>query len=561
MTKGQLLRWRQGWHGRLTPPDWDPPGRDGMLQPASRRAVMPTMDQTVCTGPSLDAEYDLTTSCLGKYARPSSVPRLHSACRDSRRLANGYGRAPQPPPSRAHAHFRRLCVYAIAALVRRGAFSKVYVVIHRGTGEKRAVKRIEKRLMGTSTKGSRAIDLSPVETEIALQKECCVNTDNIVKIFDVFDSGNTVDIVLESMLKDDLFDAIEKVYYPEEGEIQHHECRYTELEASKIARQLISAVNACHEHNVCHRDLKPENILVHEYHPLCPVVKLCDFGLAARCAEGDQLTDACGTPEYVAPEVIAKLGYDLSADVWSIGVIVFILLCGEQPFHSNLEGRGATTEVLEQVSSFTSIEDKCTVGDWAIISDDAKSLLQNHLLVRDPSKRMTAHDLLEHQWVCGQAAPTKAIPSALALHHKRWLRRKFRVAIYTLVATNRIRSLVRSLKVAKLDSEGSFSLGQGGALDAVSAYEKLLREFVENDQDGTSMLDSNTFVRVLKSNSVGVGKETEHFTIFADAFTGGSMKRANYRDYCIGLMWRWHGPLDEKLKCAPLLCSKLRLRS
>eukprot|EP01051_Picozoa_sp_SAG22_P015580 SAG22_NODE_2055_length_3069_cov_2.983502_3_plen_283_part_00 len=161
-----------------------------------------------------------------------------------------------------------------------GAFSTVYLVKDRQTGEKKAVKRIAKNLMMTKKNGVRVCDLTPIEEEVMLQRECCANSKNIVQVFDVFDSGQTVDIVLEPMLKEDLFDAIEKVYYPENGEMG--ECRYSENEASKIARQVVSAVWACHSHNVCHRDLKPENILVHEYHPLGPIVKLCDFGLATK---------------------------------------------------------------------------------------------------------------------------------------------------------------------------------------------------------------------------------------------------------------------------------------
>jgi len=458
---------------------------------------LPAMNPAVCTGSSLTESYDVTPDSLGS-----------------------------------------------------GAFSEVFVVIHKATGEKRAVKRIDKTLMSTTTKKGRVIDLSPVETEIALQKECCAETDNIVKIFDIFDSVKTVDIVLEPMLKEDLFDAIENVYYPEDGEAADPaDCRYTELEASKIARQLISAVHACHQHDVCHRDLKPENILVHEYHPLCPVVKLCDFGLAARCAAGDQLTEACGTPEYVAPEVILKGGYDVAADIWSIGVILFILLCGEQPFHSDMDGQAATKDVLEQVKMFRTIASKFDPRNggemWTEMSQDVKDLLQNFLLVRDPSKRMTAAQLLEHPWVMGEVAPTKAIPQALALHHKRWLRRKFRVAIFTLVATNRIRSLVRSLKVAKLVDEGNFGPAVVGK---ETIYTKLLADFMAADEVGDSMVDEKQFVGVLQGSGIAPGQELAHFQVFADAFSDQQKKHVNYRDYCIGLVWRCQSSQRTKLQ-------------
>lgn len=324
-----------------------------------------------------------------------------------------------------------------------GAFSTVYLVKDRETGQKKAVKRIAKRLMQTKRDGVRVIDLSPIEEEVKLQRECCATSKNIVQVFNVFDSGQTVDIVLEPMLKEDLFDAIEKVYYPEAGDMG--ECKYSEAEASKIARQLVSAVWACHKHSVCHRDLKPENILVHEYHPLGPIVKLCDFGLATKLESGQFLTEACGTPEYVAPEVVSKKvqnlpSYDFAADVWSIGVILFVLLSGEQPFRSDSGDGNATREVLDKVRGHRSLsrifnqpDDSYGANIWKDMSDDVKQLLDKQLLNRDPDKRLTAKDLYQHPWITGELASTKAIPNSLMPLHKAWLKRKFRVAIFAMM--------------------------------------------------------------------------------------------------------------------------------
>ena len=99
----------------------------------------------------------------------------------------------------------------------------------KATGEKRAVKRIAKKMMATTLPGTnkKIIDLKPIEMEVELQRECCANAENIVKIFDVFDSGPIVDIVLEPMKKDDLFDAIETVYYPDDADFNMADCRCT----------------------------------------------------------------------------------------------------------------------------------------------------------------------------------------------------------------------------------------------------------------------------------------------------------------------------------------------
>ena len=362
-------------------------------------------------------------------------------------------------------------------LRRSGAFSEVYTCILRESGEQRAVKRIAKKMMQTNVGGKRVIDLTPIEQEVSLQRECCAGAENIVKIFDVYDSGPVVDIVLEPMKKDDLFDAIENVYYPEDGNIDYADCRYSELAASRLVKQVIAAVGAWHEQQVCHRDLKPENILVHTYiSDQEPVVKLCDFGLATKVTPGVGLSEACGTPEYVAPEVVTKNeGYGLPADIWSIGVMLFILLSGEQPFHSDREGQNGTRHVLDQVKRHKSIASKYPENEiWDDISDSAKELLDKGMLARDPSQRLTAAELLEHPWVTGETTPITPMAKTLLRTHKIWLRRKFRVAIFTLVATNRIRALVHSLKATQLvEADGM------AELTIETHYSKLLEKFIQ----------------------------------------------------------------------------------
>ena len=320
-----------------------------------------------------------------------------------------------------------------------------------------------------------------IKEEVKLQRLCCANSNNIVQIFDVFDSGALVDIVLEPMMKDDLFDAIKKVYYADTANN-----KYSELEASKIIRQIISAVGACHAHSVCHRDLKPENILVYKYgergdgvdhHAM--VVKLCDFGLATKLAPGQKLTDACGTPEYVAPEVVSKMvdeapSYDFAADIWSVGVILYILLSGEQPFHSESEdARRNTAEVLQQVRKHKSLQDKFDSEPevWSAVSAQAKTLLNVQMLARDGSKRPSAKDLLLNPWITGADADTTHNSAALAKQHRRWLRRKFRAAIYAMVATNRIRSFVHNLRAAKVTAteDGCTAEAYSALLDAFRA--------------------------------------------------------------------------------------------
>jgi serine/threonine protein kinase len=173
-----------------------------------------------------------------------------------------------------------------------GTFSTVVTVKHKLSGEARALKRISKSVIVSPEGG-----LEKIEVEILLHRRCMALSDNIVQIFGVYDSPQTVDMVLESMLADDLFDAIEKTYYPsgyEEGDRDLSlECAYTEYEASKIMRQLVGAVKACHDVDVCHKDLKPENILVHGgAHRAVSLLSHCDTQSASDdhcCAQRTSL--------------------------------------------------------------------------------------------------------------------------------------------------------------------------------------------------------------------------------------------------------------------------------
>ena len=531
---------------------------------------MQKLSEAVCTGTNISDTYEITDSHLGRCAHACTTEARTAAAAASLVVLLLAAVCCLTAAAAAAAAAAAVAAAAAAGLtamlppvVRSGAFSDVFVVVLKETGEKRAVKRIAKKMMMTTVGNKRVIDLKPIEQEVHLQRECCAGAENIVKIFDVYDSGPIVDIVLEPMKKDDLFDAIETVYYPEDGSIVEAECRYSELAASRMVKQVISAVGACHAHGICHRDLKPENILVHTYiSDQEPLVKLCDFGLAMKMPtepptappdappgwkvpDGwDVLHEACGTPEYVAPEVVTKgEGYGLAADIWSIGVMLFILLCGEQPFHSDQDGSAGTRDVIKQVKSHKSIASKFeTAPIWNDVSSIAKELLEKHMLARDPSKRMTAAQLLEHPWVTGKAAPKTAMAKALLNNHKMWLRRKFRVAIFTLIATNRIRALIHGLKAEQLVQDGL------GDMTIESHYGALLDSFVALVPEEHGMVTKDQFVSMLQKHSIATGNESTHFEAFKEDFGMDDESHVNYRDYTITLGWRCASNEDVKMK-------------
>lgn len=192
-------------------------------------------------------------------------------------------------------------------------------------------------------------------------------------------------IVMELMSGGELFDRIIA---------KEH---YSEKEAVDVFKQIVAAIQHCHSMDIVHRDLKPENLLFASTAEDAPL-KLADFGLAVLLKPNEFGHAACGTPGYVAPEVLAvKLkgntkGYGREVDMWSVGVILYILLCGFPPFyHENNSALFAL--ICKAEYSFPS-------PYWDDVSASAKDLISK-LLVIDPVQRLTADQALQHPWVCG----------------------------------------------------------------------------------------------------------------------------------------------------------------
>jgi len=153
---------------------------------------------------------------------------------------------------------------------------------------------------------------------------------------------------------------------------------------------MLSAVKHLHEHNIVHRDLKPENFLMNDTGDDAEI-KLIDFGLSKRFSTKDNIEKmhtVVGTPYYVAPEVL-KGNYDKQCDVWSLGVILFVFLCGYPPFEGD-NNKEIFKNVLKTPLTFDPV-------DWDRVSDSAKDLLTK-MLEKDPSKRISAQECLEHEW-------------------------------------------------------------------------------------------------------------------------------------------------------------------
>jgi len=207
-----------------------------------------------------------------------------------------------------------------------------------------------------------------------------INHPHIIKLHKVFidESGTNFYLVMELIPSgEELFSRISAG-------------QFKEPRASRVFRQLVSAVEYLHNMGIAHRDLKPENVLI------CgegdnETIKLADFGFAKHFKE-EQMKTALGSPAYAAPELFTEETYNEKVDLWSLGVILYLLLCGEPPFY------GDTIKELTQ--RIVSAEYDFESSAWDSVSDEAKDLVC-HLLVNNPEKRYSAKEVKENLWVQG----------------------------------------------------------------------------------------------------------------------------------------------------------------
>lgn len=251
-----------------------------------------------------------------------------------------------------------------------------------------AIKVIQKKMVEGD-------DIKLLRREIQIMKR--LDHPNILKLYEVYEDDIQFYLVMELVKGKELFDKI-----VEKG-------MYSERDAANIIKQVVSAVNYLHDNGIAHRDLKPENLLS-SGEGASEIIKIADFGFSKSFAdESEKLMTSCGSPGYVAPEILTAESYDKSVDMWSVGVIIYILLSGYPPFYAD-SAPALFKKIMDVKYDF---EDSV----WDDISDAAKDLIRN-LLVKQPSKRFTARQVLEHEWLTG-AAPDNA---ALKFKDKEFLK-------------------------------------------------------------------------------------------------------------------------------------------
>ncbi|XP_073126912.1 calcium-dependent protein kinase 10-like [Henckelia pumila] len=259
--------------------------------------------------------------------------------------------------------------YILGRELGRGEFGVTYLCTDRETREALACKSISKKKLRT------AVDIEDVRREVEIMSSLPEHP-NIVKLRATYEDNEAVHLVMELCEGGELFDRIVA---------RGH---YSERAAAGVAKTVAEVVRMCHQNGVVHRDLKPENFLFASKKENA-ALKAIDFGLSVFFKPGERFNEIVGSPYYMAPEVL-KRNYGPEVDIWSAGVILYILLCGVPPFWAETE-QGVALAILRGVIDFKR-------EPWPQISEGAKNLVRL-MLEPDPQKRLTAQQVLEHPWI------------------------------------------------------------------------------------------------------------------------------------------------------------------
>ncbi|CAE8602832.1 unnamed protein product, partial [Polarella glacialis] len=351
-----------------------------------------------------------------------------------------------------------------------GSYGTVSMCSHK---DSLAVKSIAKKDIKQKERFQQEIDLMKL-----------LDHPNIIKLYETFEDRKNIYLVMELCTGGELFDRI--------IELQS----FTEVQAAIVMKQILGGISYMHASKICHRDLKPENFLFTNKDPIeKSTLKIIDFGLASKFKEGGVLSTKAGTPYYVAPQVLAG-AYNQSADLWSCGVIMFVLLVGYPPFHGETDN-----EVLAKVKSGRF---HFEAADWKNVSEDAKYLIRQ-LLKMNPPERYTAEQALNHTWVVEKAPRALNAPlSAGLVANLQGFRskNKLKKAALHVIASQMSDAQIKSLRdiFMSLDSDGdglltakelTDGMNKAGFTEIPADFAAILKDV---DSNGSGVIDYTEFL-------------------------------------------------------------------
>jgi len=303
----------------------------------------------------------------------------------------------------------------------RGAFATVRRAVRKSDGKAFALKCVRKK--GMDEYNRKALE-SEVNIMLRLQHE------NIVTLHELFDTPNHLHMIIDLLSGGELFDRI-----VEKG-------HFSEKNAASIIKQITNSLDYLHSNNIVHRDLKPENLLYVDKEG--DRIMLVDFGLAKQIKGSNSLSTPCGSPAYVAPEVLERKPYGAEVDWWSLGVILYILLCGFPPFHDEHNNLKRLYKKIKK-GNFQFVSPY-----WDTISEEAKDLVSN-LLNTDPKKRFGAKEVLAHRWLKNNIETSIGDAFNIQLRNHQ-LKATLRRGVNTVLAVCRMIDLLRAVQAEKAGS-------------------------------------------------------------------------------------------------------------
>lgn len=260
---------------------------------------------------------------------------------------------------------RLVCKYEVLSVVGKGSFSQVLRVQHRLTRQFFAVKLVSS-------------DCGAVNNELSILSR--VSHPYVIRLEEVFKSSSRLFIVMEMASGGEMYDRVVA------------KGRYSEAEARQALRMLLNGLAYLHGIRITHRDLKPENLLYSDNRPDARLL-ITDFGLAHQTRSSDErMTETCGTPEYIAPEVLLRMAYTEKVDMWAVGVIAYILMSGIMPFDDDCRSRLYTHIITANYVYYPQF--------WSG-SELAKQFVDS-LLETNADVRLSAAEALKHEWVLGE---------------------------------------------------------------------------------------------------------------------------------------------------------------
>ncbi|KAI5066767.1 hypothetical protein GOP47_0017295 [Adiantum capillus-veneris] len=335
--------------------------------------------------------------------------------------------------------------YKLERQLGQGSFGRTFIATHLQSGAQAAVKAIQKSKILVS------LSMADVKREVKIM-QALSGHENVVEFYDAFEDKDFVYIVMELCRGGELFSRIAS----KKGS------QYTERDAARIVRQMLTIVARCHLCGIVHRDLKPENFLFKSEDDSSEL-KAIDFGLSNFIRPGRAFKDVVGSACYLAPEVLKRRS-GAESDVWSIGVIAYLLLCGRRPFWERTESH-VFKKILEEEPDFNE-------RPWPTVSSSAKDFVRK-LLVKNPRARLTASQALSHPWVREEEA--RDIPLDVAILSN--IREFVRSSHLRKIALRAVTSILSSTEIANLEDQfKAMDTDKDGALSQAEIYEALAKD-------------------------------------------------------------------------------------